>query len=471
LDEGLAELYGTSRFTASSAIVGAPTDRRIVLEHEEPIPLKELFAVDQASPFYHGPKMQLFYAESWALTHYLTFFEGMERGKRLVQFYNSLQGGLDQEKAFEQAFGPVKTVEDNLFKYARHGKMQAWEIKPFAEIPTSTFKLRELPSAELEAELGGLSIWDSRDMANARELIENALKDDPKFALAHENMGFIDFADGKDEDALREFNTAVESDHTRYLSLFYSAMLSPTARSNAPRDEAQFESNLFKILQVNPQFAPVFVQLSLLYARQGDVKKALAAATRATQLEPSRAGYYLLAGRLALQDGRFKDAASVAKYVAERWRGPDHDEALELWSKIPEQQRSTEAPKMDSLPADLKEVEGTVTSVICEKEAQEPTDHKKDEKSGEQKQSKMTLQLRSKDQEMTFHINPDGAQIGFSDILWYGADHFSLCHRVEGMRALVRYKPSSGSNYAGDFTNLEVRVDPVLGSANQRATN
>src|ERR1051326_3653039 len=156
LDEGLAELYGTSRFTASSAIVGAPTDRRIVLEHEEPIPLKELFAVDQASPFYHGPKMQLFYAESWALTHYLTFFEGMERGKRLVQFYNSLQGGLDQEKAFEQAFGPVKTVEDNLFKYACHGKMQAWEIKPFAEIPTSTFKLRELPSAELEAELGGL---------------------------------------------------------------------------------------------------------------------------------------------------------------------------------------------------------------------------------------------------------------------------------------------------------------------------
>jgi hypothetical protein len=26
--------------------------------------------------------------------------------------------------------------------------------------------------------------------------------------------------------------------------------------------------------------------------------------------------------------------------------------------------------------------------------------------------------------------------IGYSDTLWYGSDHFSLCHHVEGMHAV-----------------------------------
>jgi hypothetical protein len=162
-----------------------------------------------------------------------------------------------------------------------------------------------------------------------------------------------------------------------------------------------------------------------------------------------------------------------ARYVADRWRGPDHNEALELWNKIPEQQRGDEAPKIDSLPVDLKEVEGTVTSVQCEKEVQKSTDHKKNDKSNENKQSKLTLLLQSKDQVMTFHMNPDGAKIGFSDTLWYGEDHFNLCHRVEGMRGMVRYKPSSATDYAGDFTELELRVDSPSSSPSldQHAAN
>ena len=48
--------------------------------------------------------------------------------------------------------------------------------------------------------------------------------------------------------------------------------------------------------------------------------------------------------------------------------------------------------------------------------------------------------------------------MGYSDTLWYGRDHFSDCRHIEGMRAIVRYKPGT-SNAVNDLVGLELRVD------------
>jgi hypothetical protein len=48
---------------------------------------------------------------------------------------------------------------------------------------------------------------------------------------------------------------------------------------------------------------------------------------------------------------------------------------------------------------------------------------------------------------------------GFSDTVWYGADHFSFCHHVDGMRAVVRYRPATDPNYTGDIAELQIRDD------------
>ena len=47
--------------------------------------------------------------------------------------------------------------------------------------------------------------------------------------------------------------------------------------------------------------------------------------------------------------------------------------------------------------------------------------------------------------------------IGYSDTLWYGSDHFSLCHHVEGMHAVIRYRPAVSKEYAGDWLSIELR--------------
>jgi hypothetical protein len=50
-------------------------------------------------------------------------------------------------------------------------------------------------------------------------------------------------------------------------------------------------------------------------------------------------------------------------------------------------------------------------------------------------------------------------RIGFSDTLWFGTDHFTLCHHLEGLRAIVEYKPSTDKDLTGEWLGLELRQD------------
>ena len=439
LDEGLAEFYGNTRFEQSQMFVGAPSSRVRILQARGLIPLETLLAVNQSSPYYHDEdKVQTFYAESWALTHFLA----MEKGQRLTEFYRLVQQGVDEKKAFQQVIGDFKEVEKNLDQYVHKLTMPSWVLKNPPQIDERNFTVRSLSLAETEAELGGYHLW-SGGVGDARPLIEQALKNDPQLGLAHENMGFLDFAEGKDEEAVREFAQAYELDGSRYLSLFFKTMLSPSARSDVPADQASFHDALLKALQLNSEFAPPYTQLARLDVRQGKLTNALAVARKAEQLEPSRAGYHLLSGRIMLRMGQGTEAATMAKYVADHWYGADHDEAVELWDSVPATQRPIgDHPRYETVPQGAQTVEGRVESVTC----------------GD-KDEGLTLVLDHDGQSLSFHGAKGGWHGGFPDTIWYGEDHFSFCHHVEGMRAVVTYKPSSDKIYAGDLAELELRED------------
>lgn len=218
-------------------------------------------------------------------------------------------------------------------------------------------------------------------------------------------------------------------------------MLSPLARSNASADQASLHEALLKTLDLNRQFAPAYVELALLDIRQAKFSDALGVARRAEQLEPARAGYHLLTGQILLRLGRGNDASAFARYVAERWFGPDHDEAVELWNGIPAAQRGPGDPLSDEVPKDTQTTEGKVRSTAC----------------GDQDHV-FTLLLDRGDKALTFH-SKGRFMSGFSDTLWYGEDHFTLCHHTEGLRAVVRYNSPTDNSYAGDLAELELREE------------
>ena len=439
LDEGMADYYGFSRFEVNRILVGAPPERYRMFAGQALIPIDILISVDHGSPYYRDwDKVYRFYGESWGLVHFLMSDPGMGRGKKLNDYAALLQQGVESKKAFQQVFGDFKVIESQLDTYLSRSTFQAGVLPNPPQFDEKSFVARTLTMAETKAELAGFHLW-THEHEGARRLAEEALKEDPKLGFAHEVMGFVDFEEGKDAEALNEFTQASSLDPNLPLSLFAKTMMSPIATSNDQADEDSFHEALRKVLVLNPQFAPAYVQLARLALRRDDPHAAFAVSRKAEQLEPNRAGYHVLSGQILRRLGREKEAATFAHFVAERWPGADHDEAMELWNAVSPEQRPESEPLSDAAPKDTLSMDGHIATLKCGDKDVQPD-----------------LTLARDGKPFVFHMKGPFAA-GFSDTIWYGEDHFSLCHHLQGMRAVVRYKASADPAYAGDVSEIEIR--------------
>jgi tetratricopeptide (TPR) repeat protein len=439
LDEGLAEFYGYTRFESNHTYIGALPRNKYwmeVLYRRPAMPLAKF--LEQRESFSRDEDdTHLFYAQSWALTHFLTMGPGMEGGERLKRFFNALQLGAEQKKAFQDAFGDFPKVQKDFDNYLYHFTFAAGVVNSLPQADEKSFSSRTMTLAETKAELGSF-FATTQHWKEARASSEAAVTNDPKLALAHEVLGFLSLHQGKDQEAVNEFSQALELDNQMYRSLFAKTMLLPLSHSTSTDDREVFRSALMKVLDLNSQFAPVYVELAKSFVAQGELNRALAQARTAEKLEPSRAGYHLLTGQILLRMGHPAEAATYAAYVASRWQGPDHDEALELWSKVPASQRPAEGPPNEPVGDDVRGAEGAVKSVSCDDRA-------------------VTLTLEQAGQVLTFHYQK--GTMGFSDTFWEGSDHFTPCYHTTGVRAVVRYKPASDKSYTGDTVSVGFRDD------------
>ncbi|HWY22878.1 MAG TPA: DUF1570 domain-containing protein [Candidatus Acidoferrum sp.] len=436
LDEGLAEFYAYTRFEGDKMYIGAPakSHRLEILDSRTPTPLRT-FITTRSSISRDESNSQLFYAEAWALTHFLTFGPGMDQGDKLKKFFNLLQRGTDQVKAFEQVFGNIEELDKAYRNYINRIAYPTGVVPYVGGTEEKDYSGRALSLAETKAELAAFHIL-SRHYDLVRELAEAALKSDAKVALAHEDMGFVLFNEGKDDDALHEFSQAVELDPKSYISLFAKTMLSPMSRWDAPADQASFKEALQKVVGLNPRFAPAYVELAKLDLARGEVDAALQMAQKAEALEPSRPGYRVMAGQILLRTGHPGEASARAAYVAERWGGPDRDEAMELWKSIPAEKRVSEILVDRPFPPEVLVAEGVVKAVTCKDRA-------------------FAVTIESEGKALTFHSQ--GFPVGYSDTLWMGHDHFTPCFHVDGLRAVVRYRVSADKSYSGDLMILGFR--------------
>jgi hypothetical protein len=135
LNEGLAEFYSTFALKSDGkgAFIGRVIPQHVFTLRERFIPLGELMAVDASSPLYNeGDRRSIFYAESWALIHYLLMEVGDGR-ERIDRYLTAGAGGESVDRAFAAAFGDdIKQFESKLRNYVRRSIYNAREFH-FAE--------------------------------------------------------------------------------------------------------------------------------------------------------------------------------------------------------------------------------------------------------------------------------------------------------------------------------------------------
>jgi len=143
-------------------------------------------------------------------------------------------------------------------------------------------------------------------------MLEEAVKLDPKLALAYQYLGYAEYADRQRAEALADFTRAIELDPKNALTRFLRAYLESTQRG-AVGDDAQMEEDLRAAIAISPEFAPPYGVLAVHLANRGEnLPEALKLAQKAQALEPGNTGYQIDMAQVLARMNRYADARSIA---------------------------------------------------------------------------------------------------------------------------------------------------------------
>ncbi len=329
LNEGMAEFFQNTEIHEKDVALGQPSPKNLQLLREgRLLPLATLFAVDATSPYYHEEnKGSIFYAESWALTHYLYTRDYQEKRRLIPDYAELLAKKVDSVTAATRAFGDLKQLQYNLEAYIRQGSFAYFKLSTPASVDDSTFKVQAMAAAQADAVRADFLAYEDR-FADARSLLQQVLRDDPQNVLAHETMGLLEFRAGHIEEARKWYETAVKLDSQSYLSHYYYAAMSMNAGTGD--DDPRVESSLRAAIRLNPSFAPAFDALAAFEGeRRRNLDEAYKMAMIAIKLDPQNVGYRIDGANVLMQMDRADDAIDLLHRAAKLAKSPEETARLE----------------------------------------------------------------------------------------------------------------------------------------------
>ena len=369
LKEGLAEFYSTARLSGDrrKLTLGEPPTMRVrALRDTSFIPFNTLFGVDQASPYYSEPgKRSLFYAESWALVHYLIAVRGGEQRDGLARFTGLLADGATVDDALRRAFGAgVEEIETGLASYVRLARFDA-SVEEFEHPLDFDAQLRAHPltEAEASARLGDLLLHTDRD-AEAEAYLLRALSLDPRLAPARVSLAALRLRQGRLAEAREQLRVAVEADPQNYLAHYYLADTLNREGASINSDNISvkdFEERteamraaLRRAIELAPGFVEPYRLLASIELERGDrPAEAAVLLRRASALAPRRADLVLMLAQAQLLGGQLDEARRLAGPIARRaGEARLRTQAETLLARIDARQQSDEAARLRSQQTD-----------------------------------------------------------------------------------------------------------------------
>jgi tetratricopeptide (TPR) repeat protein len=314
--EGLAEFYGNTRIESDRVLVGAPSTSNLkLLRQTQLLPINTLFDVDASSPYYHEEsKTSIFYAESWALTHYLMARDWNEKTNHVTLFVTLLGKGVNQREAARLTIGDPGSLEPVLRQYVQSHLFTAVRQDP-PKIDESGFQARRMSDAESLAVRADFMAHDHH-YQEAQQMLDEALKEDPKLGAACESMSSLYLAQGNFAEASKWASQAMNLNPQSFRANYYVAL---TLIASGVRDEqtlSKAESSLRTVLKSNAEFTPAYDLLAYVLSQPGPTQKldeAYMATVEAVSREPGNVRYRIRAVEVQKKRGRAEDAIRVAE--------------------------------------------------------------------------------------------------------------------------------------------------------------
>lgn len=290
VNEGMAELYATFQATDDHADIGRPSANHIRwLRENSLIPLTELFAMDRDSKDYNeGYRRGVFYAESWALVHYLTL--GNEaRSAQTGQFFREMTRGVPAQEAFRHAFKDTNeaVLEKELRDYVRRSlfNYKRISVKPEAKIEA---RVAPLSWPETLTRLGDLlMLGEPSQFPDADKHYRQALAAQPGYGPAMGGLCRIESAQKRPAlDCSTKAAEAAPNDFTIQYEYARALLTQPQVDSTAA---LRARNALSRAVELQPNHGQAWVRLAYTL-------------TYKEMLEPSDLPAFETAHRLAPND-------------------------------------------------------------------------------------------------------------------------------------------------------------------------
>jgi tetratricopeptide (TPR) repeat protein len=323
-DEGLAEYYSTFAVEEQGrkVVLGRVIPSHLQLLRQTSIPLQTLLSVDRRSAYYNErEKTGIYYAQSWALLHYLILGNDRKRQPQLSTFLELLRDGAKTERAFQEAFQTdPETLENELSTYLRRTTFPLQVIGLRQGItPKVTLTSSLMSQAEAQAYLGDLLLHTDR-LDEASAVLEKALALNPRLSLAHESLGIVRVKQKRFDDALHHLRKAEAANPSNYLTHYYYAFalsrsgmddgLTVTAYDQGMVDTMRAE--LRRAIELNPDFPESYVLLAFVNLVQEErLDESIELVSHALKLAPGRDDYVFVLAQLHMRKQDFATARSV----------------------------------------------------------------------------------------------------------------------------------------------------------------
>lgn len=329
-NEGLAEYYETFAIKDDREVtLGALQERHLLLlEQRRLIPFDTFFNIDNYSLHEQGDDgVGIFYAQAWALMHYLIQGNKGARNQQFSVFLDLLLAGKNAKEAFAQAFQTdYATMEKELEKYIAQQNFTGTIFKfdnklTFENEMTSA----PLPDADAKAYLGDL-LYHLNRLPEAESLLQEAIAGNPKSSMAQTSLALVKLRQKNYAEARKYLEQAVSSDSSNYLAYYnYAYILSREAMSeygfvsSYDRDLAdKMRAYLKKAIALNPDFAESYSLYAFIsVVRNDEINESLAYMGKALKIAPGNQFYLLRAAELYLRMGKFSTARSIAEKVVQ----------------------------------------------------------------------------------------------------------------------------------------------------------
>lgn len=288
------------------------------------LPLEKLFAVTQNSPDYNErDKQSLFYAESWALVHYLMLGENRTLQAPLFEFLGALGTGRPAAEVFKEVFRTdLATFQRSFESYIQRRVTWPALVIPLPPDAGSGVELKSsaLSEGETEFYLGDLLLQMDRP-PDAERHLGNAVRLEPESGDARAAMAMLRLQQNDRAGALEFIQQAVALSPESYLIRYYHAeVIRAGGKALLLSEEETARAELIASLALEPRFTGAVEALARLnLSRNTELAETIALLVRAERVSGASSNIKLL---LAHALARTNEREAARPFAIEVIRSP-----------------------------------------------------------------------------------------------------------------------------------------------------